>query len=114
MALIILKGQSSKEIAKNLNDYYEKTKLIDEKLNTILGLVVEGTTLTEIFKSNELKELFLEFGKLCRAVVCCRVSPSQKADVVTLVRNGLNKITLAIGDGANDVSMSINFIFKYL
>ncbi len=105
MALIILKGNSFKEIQKNLTEYYEKTKLIDENLNQVLGLVVEGSTLTEIFKSEELKKIFLDFGKLCRAVVCCRVSPSQKADVVTLVRKGLKKITLAIGDGANDVSM---------
>ena len=37
--------------------------------------------------------------------MCCRVSPKQKASVVNLVRNGLDTMTLAIGDGANDVSM---------
>jgi P-type E1-E2 ATPase len=38
--------------------------------------------------------------------VCCRVSPSQKADVVRLIKNDDEScITLAIGDGANDVSM---------
>ena len=44
-------------------------------------------------------------AKNCEAVVCCRLLPSQKAEVVRLVRKHLNKITLAIGDGANDVSM---------
>jgi soluble P-type ATPase len=39
------------------------------------------------------------------AVICCRVSPLQKAEVVNLVKNRCGKITLAIGDGANDVSM---------
>ena len=38
-------------------------------------------------------------------VICCRVSPLQKAEVVNLVKNRCGKITLAIGDGANDVSM---------
>ena len=38
-------------------------------------------------------------------MVCCRVDPIQKGDVVDLVRKGANKITLAIGDGANDVPM---------
>jgi phospholipid-transporting ATPase len=38
-------------------------------------------------------------------VVCCRLLPSQKAEVVKVVRQHLNKITLAIGDGANDVPM---------
>jgi len=41
----------------------------------------------------------------CESVICCRVSPKQKADVVRLVKENLNKITLAIGDGANDVNM---------
>jgi len=38
-------------------------------------------------------------------VVCCRVTPKQKADVVRIIKESLNKITLAIGDGANDVNM---------
>lgn len=42
---------------------------------------------------------------LCEGVVCCRVSPKQKASVVNLVRDNLDTMTLAIGDGANDVSM---------
>ena len=42
---------------------------------------------------------------LCEAVICCRVSPLQKALVVKLVKEGTGAMTLAIGDGANDVSM---------
>ncbi|ONM06536.1 Phospholipid-transporting ATPase 3 [Zea mays] len=41
----------------------------------------------------------------CHSVICCRVSPLQKAQVTSLVRKGAEKITLSIGDGANDVSM---------
>lgn len=37
--------------------------------------------------------------------MCCRVSPIQKADVVDLVACNTNSVTLAIGDGANDVAM---------
>jgi hypothetical protein len=47
------------------------------------------------------------FGKLCRAadaVICCRVTPKQKADVVKLVKDS-GSTTLAVGDGGNDVSM---------
>ncbi len=40
-----------------------------------------------------------------QAVVCCRVSPLQKAQVTRLVKEGAGAVTLAIGDGANDVSM---------
>ena len=56
--------------------------------------------------SNEkLKKIFLSISKGCEAVICCRVTPKQKAEVVRLVKNNLNKITLSIGDGANDVNM---------
>lgn len=41
----------------------------------------------------------------CESVICCRVSPKEKADVVRLVKQNLGKITLSIGDGANDVNM---------
>lgn len=44
--------------------------------------------------------------KTCESVICCRVSPKQKADVVNLIkRDDPKTITAAIGDGANDVSM---------
>ena len=47
----------------------------------------------------------LELGCMCKAVICCRVTPLQKALVVDLVKRNKQSITLAIGDGANDVSM---------
>ena len=55
--------------------------------------------------TDELKQKFLLLCKQCRSVLCCRVSPAQKADVVKLVKNGLNIMALSIGDGANDVTM---------
>ena len=48
----------------------------------------------------------MRISKTCEAVICCRVSPGQKADVVRLIKSDDEEvITLAIGDGANDVSM---------
>lgn len=41
----------------------------------------------------------------CRSVICCRVSPMQKAEIVEQVKRMTNQVTLAIGDGANDVAM---------
>lgn len=46
-----------------------------------------------------------ELSVMCKAVICCRVSPLQKALVVKLVKKYDKSILLAIGDGANDVSM---------
>lgn len=42
---------------------------------------------------------------MCKSVICCRVTPLQKAQVVELVKKYKQVVTLAIGDGANDVSM---------
>jgi len=48
----------------------------------------------------------LSIGKHCKSVLACRVSPKDKAEIVMLARKSLPKIvTLAIGDGANDVNM---------
>ena len=52
-----------------------------------------------------MERLLLEVSSLCRSVICCRVTPLQKALVVELVKRHKKSITLAIGDGANDVSM---------
>lgn len=71
------------------------------------ALVVDGMTLGSLFDecSEKVQIKFLMLAKKCCSVLCCRVSPSQKADVVKLVRGKLDVITIAIGDGANDVSM---------
>ncbi|KAL6036475.1 hypothetical protein STEG23_033189, partial [Scotinomys teguina] len=68
------------------------------------GLVITGKTL-EFALQESLQKQFLELTAWCQAVVCCRATPLQKSEVVKLVRNHLHVMTLAIGDGANDVSM---------
>lgn len=68
------------------------------------GLLITGQALGHVL-TDKLKLKFLELGTMCKAVVCCRVTPLQKAQVVELVMDNEKKITLAIGDGANDVSM---------
>ncbi|XP_062849346.1 phospholipid-transporting ATPase VB [Trichomycterus rosablanca] len=71
---------------------------------TRIGLVIDGPTL-DLLLNNELRSLFLQLCKHSRAVLCCRATPLQKSTVVTLVRDRLKVMTLAIGDGANDVNM---------
>ncbi|XP_053920670.1 phospholipid-transporting ATPase VD [Cuculus canorus] len=68
------------------------------------GLVIDGRTL-EYVLHDSLQNIFLELTEKCRAVVCCRATPLQKSVLVQLVRNKLKAMTLAVGDGANDVSM---------
>lgn len=68
------------------------------------GLVITGSALIHAF-SDELKMKFIELCTMCKSVVCSRMTPLQKAQIVDLVIKNEKKITLAIGDGANDVSM---------
>lgn len=69
-----------------------------------LALVIDGKSLTYALEK-DLEKNFLDLAVMCKAVICCRVSPLQKALVVKLVKRHLKAILLAIGDGANDVSM---------
>ncbi|BFZ58522.1 phospholipid transporting ATPase [Savitreella phatthalungensis] len=68
------------------------------------ALVVDGDTL-KLLLHDDLRTRFLLLCKQMKAVLCCRVSPAQKAEVVRMVKLGLDVMTLSIGDGANDVAM---------
>ncbi|GLU03014.1 hypothetical protein SLE2022_202360 [Rubroshorea leprosula] len=69
-----------------------------------LALVIDGKCLMYALDPS-LRAMLLTLSLNCASVVCCRVSPLQKAQVTSLVKKGARKITLSIGDGANDVSM---------
>ncbi|XP_031569883.1 phospholipid-transporting ATPase IA-like isoform X2 [Actinia tenebrosa] len=70
-----------------------------------IALIITGKVLLSAL-TDEMKLSFLDLAMCCKAVICCRVSPLQKSEVVRLVRNHVKEsITLAIGDGANDVGM---------
>uniref|UniRef100_A0A8C1B7W2 Phospholipid-transporting ATPase n=1 Tax=Cyprinus carpio carpio TaxID=630221 RepID=A0A8C1B7W2_CYPCA len=78
------------------------------------GLIIDGATLSAVLKPTQdvtsnggnYKEIFLEICRNCSAVLCCRMAPLQKAQIVKLIKASKeHPITLAIGDGANDVSM---------
>ncbi|KAJ0779086.1 putative P-type phospholipid transporter [Helianthus annuus] len=68
------------------------------------ALIIDGKTLTYALE-DDMKFKFLNLAVNCASVICCRVSPKQKALVVRLVKEGTGRTTLGIGDGANDVGM---------
>jgi len=75
------------------------------KLKEHYYMIVDGVYLIEILKDPELSLKFFKVGMLCKSVICCRVSPKQKSQVVMLSKRLGNWITLSVGDGANDVPM---------
>uniref|UniRef100_A0A3Q1FTT3 Phospholipid-transporting ATPase n=1 Tax=Acanthochromis polyacanthus TaxID=80966 RepID=A0A3Q1FTT3_9TELE len=82
------------------------TPRVDSSSGSVAGfiLVIDGRTLHWALQE-ELKSSFLELTCRCKAVICCRSTPLQKSEVVQLIRDELRVMTLAVGDGANDVSM---------
>ena len=69
-------------------------------------IVIDGKTLGMIQSQEILHGLFLDLAILADSVICCRASPSQKASLVHSIRRHVNhSVTLAIGDGANDIAM---------
>ncbi|NWX44435.1 AT8B2 ATPase, partial [Steatornis caripensis] len=93
------------------NGFSYQEKLSSSKLTSVLeaiageyALVVNGHSLAHALEA-DMEVEFLETACACKAVICCRVTPLQKAQVVELVKKYKKAVTLAIGDGANDVSM---------
>ncbi|KAM5579459.1 putative phospholipid-transporting ATPase 4 [Rosa sericea] len=101
-------GQDGKEAVKDniLNQITNASQMIklERDPHAAFALIIDGKTLTYALDA-DMKHLFLELAVDCASVICCRVSPKQKALVTRLVRQGTGKTTLAIGDGANDVGM---------
>ncbi|XP_041617116.1 phospholipid-transporting ATPase IK [Vulpes lagopus] len=78
-----------------------------------LGIPLRGTGLAPQAADSSSSDMlcvqreraFVELASQCQAVICCRVTPKQKALIVGLVKKYQRVVTLAIGDGANDVNM---------
>ncbi|XP_066506319.1 phospholipid-transporting ATPase ID [Hoplias malabaricus] len=78
--------------------------VMDETVDGEYGLVINGHSLAYGLQE-DLQCEFLRTACMCQTVICCRVTPLQKAQVVELIKKYKKAVTLAIGDGANDVSM---------
>ena len=77
---------------------------IEEQIGNI-ALIIDGITLLNVLNDKHLRKMFFLLGVISKSVICCRVSPNQKSQVIKLVKSYGNFVTLSIGDGANDVPM---------
>ncbi|CAK7266012.1 drs2 neo1 protein [Sporothrix epigloea] len=69
-------------------------------------VVIDGHTLSVVEAQEEMRILFYDLMARVDSVICCRASPSQKATLVKCIRQRVpSSMTLAIGDGANDIAM---------
>lgn len=103
MPLLILNEENMEDTRENLerqiNEFGE-----DIGNENYVGLVIDGKTL-QFALDPSVKNDFLTLARSCKSVICCRTTPLQKAELVELVKHYVKVVTLAIGDGANDVGM---------
>ncbi|MES1920544.1 Phospholipid-transporting ATPase IA, variant 2, partial [Bonamia ostreae] len=102
------------EVTEKLRRAWDKIKHLEQN-SPNQAFVVSGRTLDLFFpkntqlkirKMNEMQKMMIQIIQKSRVVVCCRVSPYQKSQLVDLYKLNYPKdITLSIGDGANDVPM---------
>jgi len=103
--LLIINSSSPEEAKEEIEEQLKELKKdnLVGKSNDIT-LVTDGKSLDYTLLPDMRKD-FIDLCTSCKAVVCCRVSPLQKAEMVELVKEHTGAITLSIGDGANDVAM---------
>lgn len=109
-------GDADQDFARMQSRHSQRLNRVNTGLSSLVGedngnraggfvLVIDGHALEKAFEEDHAQQLLLQLATRCEAVICCRVSPLQKALIVRLVKDNLHVMTLAIGDGANDVSM---------
>ncbi|XP_020594003.1 phospholipid-transporting ATPase 2 isoform X5 [Phalaenopsis equestris] len=99
--LLFLNGRTEDEVFRSLEMVLRTMKITSSEPKEI-AFVVDGVALEIILK--QFKVSFTELATLSRTAICCRVTPSQKAQLVELLKS-CDYRTLAIGDGGNDVRM---------
>merc|ERR1719375_1653983 len=79
---------------------------VEDPSGRACGLVLDGQTLSFVLESDIAMAKLFSLCLACSTCVCCRLSPSQKRKLVELVKfQDTGSVTLAVGDGANDVPM---------
>ena len=103
----IINNEERQQVIQNFSKEFSKFKGEFPSMSNIqFGILVDEKALLTINESEEMQSIFLNIAKDAVAVICCRVSPLQKSQVVKMMKIFKPKaVTLAIGDGGNDVSM---------
>ena len=98
----IVEGRSIEDVTVQLQQHLLTIR--QRPTEGTFALVITGHSL-ELALTPDMELTFLSVAEHCQTVVCCRVTPLQKALVVELIKKHKKAVALAIGDGANDVAM---------
>ena len=95
---------SNEKLENHLFELYNKE--LRNNRNNKYCLLMTGEVFSKITQNQNCINLFAQIFSLSETIICCRFSPKQKAELVHIIKSiNPEKITLAIGDGANDVGM---------
>ncbi|XP_008579413.1 PREDICTED: probable phospholipid-transporting ATPase IK [Galeopterus variegatus] len=99
--------ESRQEPGHSRRDFLQarRISLMWRNFGAQLGPTQPKTSNTHESPEVRRERAFVDLASRCQAVICCRVTPKQKALVVALVKKYQQVVTLAVGDGANDVNM---------
>ncbi|KAI2648243.1 Phospholipid-transporting ATPase ID [Labeo rohita] len=100
------KDKFSSGLDMEKTELYSSDSVFEETIIAEYALIINGHSLAHALEA-DLEQILVDVACLCKTVICCRVTPLQKALVVELIKRHKRAVTLAIGDGANDVTAHI-------
>ncbi|KAG0167337.1 putative aminophospholipid-translocase [Apophysomyces sp. BC1034] len=100
---LVSRNQNIQQVSKIRTAMEALDEIDNLRSTTDCCLVIDGASLQVCL--DYCKEEFIEVATRLPVVVCCRCSPTQKADITRLIKQYTKKHVLCIGDGGNDVSM---------
>jgi phospholipid-translocating ATPase len=101
--LLVIQGNDAATLSSCLHRCSQQATSM-QRQNTQFSVIAEGRILALVQQNPRLLDEFAVLAMAAHTVICCRVTPQQKADIVSLVKDR-GYLTLAIGDGGNDVAM---------
>ncbi|KAE9456087.1 hypothetical protein C3L33_12010, partial [Rhododendron williamsianum] len=99
--LLLINGKTDDEVCRSLERVLLTMRITSSEPKDV-AFVIDGWALEIALR--HYRKAFTELAILSRTAICCRVTPSQKAQLVDIIKLCEYK-TLAIGDGGNDVRM---------
>jgi phospholipid-transporting ATPase len=104
---LLIVETTEEEVKQSIAEKLKAVEGINPDEKSKLALIISGEALIIAAKCDIAKDV-IQIAQYCNAVLACRVSPKQKQQIVSMVREQKPRATtLAIGDGANDVNMII-------
>ena len=104
MEMYVIDGTTKVDVINQIADS-RKMQINSEGIRSS-ATVVAGESLFKIMANIRIKQQFIKLSCSSAVLIACRMSPKQKADIVRMIKKAKpDSVTLAIGDGANDVNM---------